>query len=81
MSVTPNYSEMSPGLQEANREQLPKIKDGLNRAGPIESVRFLGVGNQGWDIYQVTHDSGSSTWRVHLSSAGIVDGALVSLGP
>jgi hypothetical protein len=81
MSGNPNYSEMSSELQKATREQLPGIKDGLNRAGPVDSVRFVGVGNQGWDIYQVTHDSGSSTWRIHLRSDGIIDGALVSMGP
>jgi bla regulator protein blaR1 len=81
MSGSPNYSEMSPELQDATREQLPRIEEGLNQAGAIESVRFVGVGNQGWDIYQVTHESGSSTWRIHLSSAGIIDGALVSMGP
>jgi bla regulator protein blaR1 len=81
MSGNPNYSEMSPELQEATRAQLPGIKDSLNRVGPVENVRFVGVGNQGWDIYQVTHDSGSSSWRIHLDSAGIIDGALVNTGP
>jgi len=81
MSGNPNFSEMSPELQEATRAQLPGIKDSLNRVGPVENVRFVGVGNQGWDIYQVTHDSGSSSWRIHLDSAGIIDGALVNTGP
>ncbi|MFM0730504.1 M56 family metallopeptidase [Paraburkholderia sediminicola] len=80
-SGSPIYAEMSPELQEATREQLPGLKEGLNRLGPVESVRFMGVGNQGWDIYQVTHDSGSSTWRIHLGNNGIVDGLLVQAGP
>lgn len=53
----------------------------MNRLGPVESVRFVGVGNQGWDIYQVIHDSGSSTWRIHLADNGIIDGLLVQAGP
>ena len=77
----PIYSEMSPDLQQAPREQLPRLKEDLNRIGPVESVRFVGVGNQGWDIYQVTHDSGSSTWRIHLAGNGVIDGLLVQVGP
>ncbi|MFM0373553.1 M56 family metallopeptidase [Paraburkholderia aspalathi] len=77
----PIYSEMSPDLQQATREQLPRLKEDLNRIGPVESVRFVGVGNQGWDIYQVTHDSGSSTWRIHLADNGVIDGLLVQVGP
>ena len=77
----PIYSEMSSDLQDATREQLPRLTEDMNRIGPVESVRFLGVGNQGWDIYQVTHDSGSSTWRIHLADNGIIDGLLVQVGP
>lgn len=81
MSGNPNYPEMSSMLQDATREQLPRLREGLNRAGPVESVKFVGVGNQGWDIYQVTHESGASIWRIHLTDSGIIDGALLSMGP
>ncbi|MEQ5839121.1 M56 family metallopeptidase [Paraburkholderia acidicola] len=77
----PRYSEMSAGLQDATREQLPRITEYMNQWGPIESVRFLGVGSQGWDIYQVTHASGSAIWRIHLQNDGIIDGLLMQAGP
>ncbi|WP_367190388.1 hypothetical protein [Burkholderia sp. Ed8] len=80
-SGNPIYSDMSPDLQEATREQMPRLKEDMNRIGAIESVRFVGVGNQGWDIYQVTHELGSSTWRIHLADNGIIDGLLVQVGP
>ena len=80
-SGNPVYSEMGPDLKEATREQLPRLKEDMNRLGPVESVRFVGVGNQGWDIYQVTHDLGSSTWRIHLADNGVIDGLLVQVGP
>jgi bla regulator protein blaR1 len=80
-SGNPIYSEMSPDLQEATRKQLPDLKEGLERLGPVENIQFVGVGNQGWDIYQVTHDLGSSTWRIHIARNGIIDGALVQSGP
>lgn len=77
----PRYSEMSPGLQEATREQLSRMAEQMTQWGPIETVRFLGVGSQGWDIYQVTHASGSAIWRIHLAANGIIDGLLVQAGP
>ena len=80
-SGSPTYSAMSPDLQEATRAQLPRLKDDMNRLGPVERIQFVGVGNMGWDIYQVTHVSGSSTWRIHLADNGIVDGLLVQAGP
>jgi bla regulator protein BlaR1 len=80
-SGNPIYSEMSPELQRATREQLPDLKEGLNELGPIKGIKFIGVGNQGWDIYQVTHESGSTTWRIHLAQNGIIDGVIVQGGP
>src|SRR5471032_1832653 len=47
-SGNPVYAEESPDLQKATREQLPDLKEGLNRLGPVKSVKFVGVGNQGW---------------------------------
>jgi bla regulator protein BlaR1 len=80
-SGNPLYSEESPELQQATREQLPRIEENLKRIGPVENIRFVGVGNQGWDIYQATHELGSSTWRIHLASNGIIDGLLLQVGP
>jgi bla regulator protein BlaR1 len=77
----PIYSEMSSDLQDATREQLPRLTEDMNRWGPVESVRFLGIGSQGWDIYQVTHASGSTIWRIHLVNNGIIDGTASARGP
>jgi bla regulator protein blaR1 len=77
----PIYSEMSSELQDATREQLPRLTENVDRWGPVESVQFLGVGSQGWDVYQVTHVSGSAIWRIHLENNGIIDGLLVQAGP
>jgi bla regulator protein BlaR1 len=47
----------------------------------VGAVQFIGVGNQGWDVYQARHESGMSIWRIHLAANGIIDGALVTSGP
>ena len=53
----------------------------MSNLGAVVSVDFRGVGNQGWDIYDVKHERGSTQWRIALSADGIVVGALVPAGP
>jgi hypothetical protein len=77
----PNYDEMSPALADAVRKQLPKLQPWLADLGPIVSVQFIGVGNQGWDIYSIKHEHGSSQLRIALDGSGIITGALSSAGP
>jgi bla regulator protein BlaR1 len=77
----PNYEEMSPALAEAVRKQLPKLQPWLADLGPVVSVQFVGVGNQGWDVYALKHEHGSSQMRIVLDARGIITGALSSAGP
>lgn len=77
----PNYDEMSPALAEATRKNLPQMQSGLATLGPVVSIKFMGVGNQGWDLYQITHEHGISQVRVMLDSNGTIVGALTSAGP
>jgi bla regulator protein BlaR1 len=77
----PNYEEMSPALAEAVRKQLPQLQPWLSDLGPIVSVQFVGVGNQGWDVYTLKHEHGSSQLRIVLDARGIITGALSSAGP
>jgi beta-lactamase regulating signal transducer with metallopeptidase domain len=77
----PNYDEMSPALGEAVRKQLPKLQPWLADLGPIISAQFVGVGNQGWDVYTLKHEHGSSQLRIVLDTRGTITGALLSAGP
>lgn len=77
----PDYGRMTPELASALRQQLPQLQDLLARLGPVRSMRFIGVGNPGWDLYLVTHDHGTSELRIRLNSSGAIAGALVSSGP
>jgi hypothetical protein len=72
---------MSPALADAVRKQLPKLQPWLADLGPIVSVQFVGVGNQGWDVYTLKHEHGSSQLRIVLDARGIITGALSSAGP
>ncbi len=77
----PNYDEMGAALAEATRKQLPQLLAGAQHFGAIQSVEFRGIGNQGWDVYDVHHEHGVSTWRIMLSPDGKVQGALFTAGP
>jgi len=77
----PNYDAMTPELAQATREQLPKLQKGLEDVGAVQSVEFRGVGPGGWDVYDVHHEKGITTWRLVLNTEGKVSGALVRPGP
>jgi hypothetical protein len=49
--------------------------------GPVVSIKFVGVGAQGWDLYKITHEHGASQMRVIVDSQGLIAGALLSAGP
>ncbi len=77
----PNFTEMSPTLADATRRQLPHLSAVMAHLGPVQSVEFRGVGNQGWDMYDVRQKNGTSQWRIALGADGIITGALVTAGP
>jgi hypothetical protein len=77
----PNFAEMSPELAKATQEQLPQLEAEMKQLGAVQSVEFRGVGNQGWDAYDVRQEHGLSHWRIALGVDGIIAGALVQTGP
>ena len=84
----PNYEELHPALAHLAREQLPRLHTAAAYLGAIESIDFQGVGSQGWDVYDVRHERGTSCVRIMLGSDGLVSGAIflvkeqpLSLGP
>jgi bla regulator protein BlaR1 len=76
-----DYSKMSPELAKAVREQLPRSELLYKQLGALKSVEFRGVGNMGWDIYDVKFEHGNAQYRLVLSSDGIITGALMNMGP
>ena len=72
---------MSALLAEATRQQLPNLQSGLAELRAVQSMRFLGVGAQGEDVYSVRHENGASHWRIALDSKGTISTAWVTPGP
>lgn len=80
-SGNPDYQAMTPQLGDAMREQLPRLHASMAALGPVVSIKFVGVGAQGWDLYKITHEHGASQMRVIVDSQGLIAGALLSAGP
>ena len=79
ISGNPPYDRMSAELADATRKQLPNMKFG--EKGAINSIRFLGVSQAGWDVYSVFQDKGASHWQIEIDDKGIITGAFVTPGP
>jgi hypothetical protein len=80
-SGNPNYYEMSPGLADAARRQLPNLQRGHEELGAVRSIAVLGVGRRGEDHYTVKHEGGASHWQIRLDSKGTISMALVVPSP
>jgi len=80
-SGNPDYAQMRPELASLVKQQLPRTSALFKQLGALKSVEFKGVGNQGWDIYDLTFENGRAVYRIALSSDGIITGAMMQTGP
>lgn len=80
-SESPDYSIMSEGMAKATKEQWAGLHKGAIELGAIQSVKFDGIGDDGWDLYEVKHEHGRSDWRIVTSDDGIITGAWVTKKP
>jgi len=77
----PNYVDMSPALANTIKQQIDRFQPMLMRLGPVQSLQFKGVGQQGWDIYEAQYQKGTATWRIALGEDGKIDGLLMQQLP
>jgi hypothetical protein len=76
-SESPDYSIMSEGMAKATKEQWFGLHSAAKALGAIQSIKFDGVADDGWDLYEVKHQNGRSNWRIAISDDGIIVGAFV----
>jgi C-terminal processing protease CtpA/Prc len=71
----PDYDDMGPGLQEATLQQRVRIQAMFTRLGALQSLTFVGVGRDGWDVYDAKFAHGRLRWNIEpLSADGRADG-------
>jgi len=76
----PNTGDMRSGLATAVNHRLSTLQSVVAPLGAVQSVQYLGVDNQGSDVYTVEQEHGVSHWRVALDAAGLMSGAMVTPG-
>jgi hypothetical protein len=76
----PNYEEMTPALADLTRKQMSHLQPDIYEAGPIQSIRFVGVGTAGADVYRVQQERRTLHWRINLDEHGMIFMAVVTPG-
>jgi hypothetical protein len=64
---TPDYGPITGKLADVIRAQLDTLHDYLGGLGPVQSITFVRVGEQGQDIYLVKQKQGATIWRIVLA--------------
>jgi hypothetical protein len=80
IAATPDYSAMTPKLADVIRAQLTTLHDGVGGFGPVQSITFVRVGEQGQDVYLVKQKQGATIWQIVLTKDKIA-GAWVAPSP
>jgi beta-lactamase regulating signal transducer with metallopeptidase domain len=81
MSGSPDYSQMEPALAAETRRQMPQINELMKTYGPIKSIQFKGVGDMGWDTYEVQHANGRLKNGIALAADGKISGWYMTVSP
>lgn len=71
----PDYDDMTPWFAELVREAGSLTHSIYVRRGAAISIKFLHVDQDGGDTYEVSQESGFSTWTIYLNSNGLIEDA------
>jgi hypothetical protein len=80
-SGQPDYDEMAPKVAAHVRGIMPRIQPWLVSFGPIQSVKFLGVGPMGADVFDVVQSRGITHWSIELDPDGKITNFHANAGP
>jgi bla regulator protein BlaR1 len=72
-----DYSRMEPFYAEALKTQEAQAIQTMQNMGPIKSIEFKGVGQMGWDGYDVHFANGTMTAKIVLGSSGKIAGLMI----
>jgi hypothetical protein len=68
-------------LADVTRKQEAHIKPMMKQLGAVKSITFKGVGDMGWDAYEVKYENGALMFRVAMAPSGKVGGLLMMANP
>ncbi len=73
----PDYTRMLPPLAALARQQAEITADLMARYGALKALAFKGVLEEGWDVYEATHENGKLEWAFLLAPDGRFNGLYV----
>jgi len=71
-----DYDRMEPALADTYRKIETQAVAIGKQLGAVRSIQFVGVGQMGWDIYDVTFEKGSLQYRVTVADNGKLSGMM-----
>nr|WP_222532969.1 glyoxalase superfamily protein [Azospirillum sp. 412522] len=80
ISGNPNYDEMAPEQAQAIHDQLSYLKSLIEKEGVIKFISFIGIQDNGDDIYHVHHEKRLFRWTIGLDPDGKVKRSWVTSG-
>lgn len=70
----PDFNKIDPALVNAMKQHQANMQAALTRLGPMQSLKFKGVGDDGWDVYEAQYQNGLMHWRIAMGEDGVVRG-------
>lgn len=66
----PDYKLLSEQMAARTRDKLPLLTATQKSIGALQSLSFIGVGQDGWDVFDAKFKNGVVTYRVNLRGSG-----------
>jgi beta-lactamase regulating signal transducer with metallopeptidase domain len=76
-----DFDLLEPVMADALRQQDEAIKQVMKQLGPVKTISFKSVGQQGWDTYEVQHENGKINYLVTLAPNGKIGGFMQMMTP
>lgn len=73
----PDYERMTAPLALLAQEQASMIRSDLEQVGPLKTLTFKGVNEEGWDVYDVLFEKERLEWSFALASDGKLAGLFI----
>lgn len=69
-----DYTRITPALADLMRPQEQIARQELVKAGPLQDLRFLGVNENGFDVFELLFAHTRQNWGIAHDKGGLVDG-------
>lgn len=69
-----DYDRITPALAELMRPQEQFVRTELTKAGALQDVRFLGVDDNGFDVFDIRFEHTRHSWGITHDPQGRIDG-------